>query len=156
MDIITPTAARIWGQLDANPDLWNLVNAGEIQKIYIDQIIHELRELANTSSALNNGNIPATKQSASELYSAMASAESATELLRVELDTAQGAGANGPLLTNAKNWFTNTLKPWISALWKAVWSTIQKLTTIKEWKISGELGNDILGLAKSSIEITFG
>ncbi|QPN47392.1 hypothetical protein I5S86_11090 [Priestia aryabhattai] len=155
-DIIAPTAARIWGQIDANPYFWTLVKAGEIQKMYLDQMIDELKDLANKSSAINSGNIQATKQSASELYAAMTSVDAAAELLSVDLNSAPGAGANSTTLTNAKNWFSSTLKPWISALWKAVWSTIQKLTTLKEWKISGELGNNVLGLAKSSIEITFG
>jgi hypothetical protein len=53
-------------------------------------------------------------------------------------------------------WLTGTVLPWLGTQLQLIFSQIQKITTVKEWKIKGAMGNNFLGFASSEIEITFG
>ncbi|MEO6118615.1 MAG: hypothetical protein ABIP37_06050 [Methylotenera sp.] len=48
------------------------------------------------------------------------------------------------------------LLPFLKQLLSKIWQIISNLMTPKEWKISGEVSGNILGLANVGLEITFG
>lgn len=50
----------------------------------------------------------------------------------------------------------NVLKPLLRKLSQRLWKLISGLLTPKEWSVSGELGNTVLGLGSVKIEVKFG
>lgn len=60
------------------------------------------------------------------------------------------------LARSALHYVTTHLVPTMKRLLAKVWQIISGLLTPKEWKLSGEAGTGVLGLAKVAIEITFG
>ena len=48
------------------------------------------------------------------------------------------------------------LKPLLKIIGKRIWRLITHLTTIKEWSISGTIGNNVWGLGKVKLEVKFG
>jgi hypothetical protein len=59
---------------------------------------------------------------------------------------AQGAGQS----------FWKKIKHWLSRAGGKLWVMIQRLTTVKEWSLTGKMGTGVLGLAEASISVTFG
>lgn len=52
-------------------------------------------------------------------------------------------------------WLTGTLLPWLGNQLQLIFSIIQKMTTISQWKIKGKMGTGFLGFADAEIEISF-
>lgn len=54
-----------------------------------------------------------------------------------------------------KNWAL-AIATWIKRISAQLWQLLSRLMTPKEWKIKGDVGTGVLGLANVGIEITFG
>jgi hypothetical protein len=65
---------------------------------------------------------------------------------------AQVTNPVGMALSKIKSYLMPLLKKFLSKIWQI----ISNLLTPKEWKLKGEIGTGIFGLANVGIEITFG
>lgn len=61
-----------------------------------------------------------------------------------------------PKLASTIRFVKSMLKPIVRAIHTRLWKLIAGLLTPKEWSISGEVGNTVLGLGKVRMEIKFG
>lgn len=125
-------------------------------KPYIEAIKSELTKL-KTIAQDNLENL--SKDKAFKMISHVQSAQATAQLLSTSMLATSSQGGLGQtvsnVINNLSNWVNGTLIPWLKNLWSSVWATIQKLTTPKEWKISGELGSTVFGLSKAQLEISF-
>jgi hypothetical protein len=52
--------------------------------------------------------------------------------------------------------FWKKIMHWLSRAGKRLWVMISRVTTVKEWSLTGTVGSGVLGLAEASISVTFG
>lgn len=52
--------------------------------------------------------------------------------------------------------FWRKIMDWLGKAGRRLWVMISRVTTVKEWSITGTVGNGVLGLAGASISVTFG
>lgn len=162
-NIIATSIDFIVMELEREGSVYSLVEQGCIDESYLDEIIDCLSRLKSTSCRINdndNYNMENASTDVSKLLDCMASAEAAISMLEFHINQlTKGAGPNPPdpgLVKQAKKFVIHTLKPWISNVSKGIWTLIQKITNLKGWQISGELGSGALGLGQTRVEINFG
>ena len=159
--IIASTIDFIVMELEREGSVYSLVEQGRIDESYLDEIIDSLSRLRSTSRRIQdsaNYNVENASSDVSRLLDCMASAEAAISMLEFHINqmTKGSNPADIELIKQARKFVINTLKPWISSVSKGVWALIQKITSLKNWKVSGELSGIAFGLAKSRVEINFG
>lgn len=59
-------------------------------------------------------------------------------------------------IASAKQWLNGSFIPTLRRALSRIWQLIAKLLTPKEWKLKGSIGNQVWGLSKVEVEITFG
>ena len=154
-DILSPSISSILNEIDGELSLWELVKRGDLDIAYLEELGDSLKKMRTASHDLHSPG-GANKVNVSDILTYMASADAATYMLSDALDkTTNNSNAGQSVINNASSFVSNILKPWLVSLWKGVWAIFQKMTNVKGWKISGQLGSTMLGLAKSTIEISF-
>ncbi|MGY4879324.1 hypothetical protein ACLUEY_15755 [Vreelandella aquamarina] len=162
-NIIASSIDFIVMEFEREGSVYSLIEQGCIDESYLEEIIDSLSRLRSASRRIHdndNYNMENASTDVSKLLDCMASAEAAISILEFHINQlTKGAGPNPAdpgLIKQAKKFVINTLKPWIQSVSKGVWALIQKITSLKSWKISGELDGVAFGLAKSRVEISFG
>jgi hypothetical protein len=155
-DIIGPSAGRLRATVENHPELNDLIRNGDVDSAYMTELLDQLNQLRSVSNTVHQQGYQPSKSDVTDLLNAMAGSEAAVSAIDNNIDQL-GAGtvSAANIVQGVKKWVTGKLVPWITSLWQSVWAVIQRLTTPKEWKISGQLGTSVLGLAQASIEITF-
>jgi hypothetical protein len=88
----------------------------------------------------------------------------ASWLANILARTSQGIGPRGGPVSasiqtgamEALNWVQQTFMPLIKKILAQLWQVIVGLVRPKEWKVTGSVGSDLLGLGNVQLEITFG
>lgn len=147
IDLIAHSAREILQKVGEQEELNALREIKAVNEIYIIQLYKSLTSLTEI-------NIETTP---TDLYALMVMTETSATFIeeytnQLALESPEVSG----FINKAKNWFGKVLRPWLKNMWKVVWAMIQQKTTIKEWKVSGEVGTPIFGLGSAKIEITFG
>ena len=155
LKVLEHAAWHMSGQADSNQDLNQLSMNDSRIKAFGDEIRDGLMQISIDCQNLNL-NQP-SKQSATDILSRFQSVVSSASLLESYLSSPVIAAANPPnMVSNVSQWVTGTVIPWLQNMWGSVWAVVSKLITPKEWKLSGGIGNNLLGFANAQMEVTFG
>lgn len=155
-NIIEPAVESIKKEIEGSKEVWGLIRTGDLAREYLDELAISLQALSLSGTAIHTQG-GATRSNASNLLESMARADAAASFIDLSLKNLMTYSiAGNDVVNRVKNWFTKNIIPWLTNLWKSVWATIQKITTLKEWKISGDIGGHAFGLGGASIEVSFG
>jgi hypothetical protein len=124
------------------------VSYGKIITDQLDEIVVQSEIVINGDNVHNS--------SAMKLISGTQQALATAELLSSVLSPTIIKNSVKNSASKAYSWVVGSLIPWLKNLMNTIWAIIQTLFTPTEWKIKGELGTSVLGLAKAELEISFG
>jgi len=126
---------------------WDQATELKPYSVELRKILGELKQLTDQIGAGRN------KTLANDILVHTQMALSAGGLIQSVAVSKQG---KNPVIQKISAWVSSNLILWLQSLWSSVWAVIQTLTTPKEWKLSGEVGSSMLGLANAKLEVSFG
>ncbi|MBS9715583.1 hypothetical protein ACFFUT_03530 [Pseudohalocynthiibacter aestuariivivens] len=127
----------------------------------IQEILEKLESLRNSLAHIQNGeNSEGVKSEILELQSLLGRLASVITRIKnlIALLSARNAPQNVPqagFWKKTKKVFS-IIKRWLQGISGQLWQLLSRLMTPKEWKLAGELGTGVFGLAKAQVEVTFG
>jgi len=127
----------------------------------IEEILGKLASLRNSLEHIQIGdNTEGVQSEILDLQSLLG--RLASILTRIENLTALLSARNTPQNAPQPGFWKKTkkvfsvIKRWLQGISAQLWQLLSRLMTPKEWKLGGELGTGVLGLAKVQVEVTFG
>lgn len=155
--VINQAAVKAYSLVENDPDLHASAQIDAGVNTFREALMDILKQIEVASNKYPS---TFTEHEARELVGLVQQAESTSIFLasslilaakNVNLNTTEQNQCN-----STANWVNSKLVPWIKNMWSSVWGIITSLIKPKEWKVSGEIGTPVLGIAKASIEISFG